>query len=126
MATDAVFAYGTLMTGESRHRLLLAATVRSVRRASVGGILLDFGDYPGLILSEDAESRVYGELIELEALHGVIDAIDEEEGHNFRRELVKATLDGDRTQLAWAWVLAGEGFEAPLLRSGDWRKRNAG
>lgn len=118
-----VFAYGTLMTGESRHWLFQPGRVKSVRRASVSGRLLDLGEYPGLVLSPGGESRVCGELIDLEALDAVIDAIDGEEGPDFRRETVQVTLNNGATHLAWAWIFASDSCDAPVIPSGDWRNR---
>lgn len=113
------------MTGESRHRLLAPARVKSVRKASILGELLDLGEYPGLILSSGGASRVRGEFIEVEALESVIEALDEEEGPEFRREVVNAALDEGGNHFAWAWLLAAGHPSTRVITSGDWRNRNS-
>jgi gamma-glutamylcyclotransferase (GGCT)/AIG2-like uncharacterized protein YtfP len=118
-----IFAYGTLMKGQSRHRLLEPAEIKSILPASLSGELLDFGEYPGLRLTSRGNSRVRGELIELGALDKVMEQIDEEEGPEFRREIVNATADSGETHFAWVYVLASEKSDAPPIPSGDWREK---
>ena len=118
-----VFAYGTLMKGQSRHHLLEPAEIKSVLPASLAGELLDFGEYPALRLMSSGNSRVRGELIELGALDKVLEQIDEEEGPQFRREIVNATADSGETQFAWVYVIASEKSDAPPIRSGSWREK---
>jgi gamma-glutamylcyclotransferase (GGCT)/AIG2-like uncharacterized protein YtfP len=122
-----MFVYGTLMTGEPRHHLLEAGGIRSITPASISGELLDMGEYPALRLSSHTNRRVYGELIEFEALDKVIDRVDEEEGPAFRREFVNVTLDNGTSHFALTYVLASDAglTHARHIESGRWRGRAA-
>ena len=52
LATDRVFAYGTLMAGFSRQPLLGPAVLEGPGR--IRGSLYDFGEYPGVVLDDAA------------------------------------------------------------------------
>lgn len=121
-----VFAYGTLMKGQIRHGLLEPGGIKSIVPASIAGELIDLGEYPALRLSAYAKSRVFGELIEFEALDKIIERIDNEEGPQFRREIVNVSLEGGQSQFAWTYVLASDTGKFPLIESGDWRAKAAG
>ena len=120
---NALFAYGTLMTGESRHALLQRARIAAIRPASISGELVDMGDHPGLRLSSYSHHRVHGELIELEELDTVLPEIDAEEGPEFKREIVNVTLDDGGSHFAWIYVLAGPTEHLKVIDSGNWRSR---
>jgi gamma-glutamylcyclotransferase (GGCT)/AIG2-like uncharacterized protein YtfP len=120
-----VFVYGTLMTGQSRHALLAAGKIKSIVPASISGELIDLGEYPALRLSAHAKSRVAGELIEFAALDEVIEQIDNEEGPQYRREIVNVTLNDGQSRFAWAYVLASDAGHCPVIESGNWRSKTA-
>lgn len=118
-----LFAYGTLMTGECRFPLLESGSVESVESGYVFGTLFNLGSYPGLFLAENPESvPVLGELIEFKQLDEILCRLDDEEGSEYRRELIWATrADGSR-QPAWCYVLATQPDSAcPVIASGNWR-----
>ena len=121
--SNALFAYGTLMSGESRHPMLERARIVAVRPASIAGELIDMGDHPGLRLSTYEHHRVQGELIEFEELDAILADVDAEEGPEFRRELVNVTVEGGGNHFAWVYVLAGNSSDAEVIQSGDWRKK---
>ncbi|MFO1091706.1 MAG: gamma-glutamylcyclotransferase family protein [Planctomycetaceae bacterium] len=56
-----LFVYGTLMTGESRHRYLAAATLIGAARTTPEYRLFDAGDYPALVADPVGQS-IAGEL----------------------------------------------------------------
>ncbi len=118
-----LFVYGTLMTGEIRHRLLAPARIRSIVTASVAGELLNLGGYPGLQRSSNGHGRVRGELIEFQELDEILSALDAEEGPEYRREILTVTPDNGPPCRAYAYLLTGEGLEFPAIHSGDWRVR---
>lgn len=120
---NSLFAYGTLMTDESRHAKLAGARIVSVRPASISGELLDMGEHPGLRLSSYSHHRVQGELIEFETLDTILPDIDTEEGPGFRREIVNVTLEDGGNHFAWVYVLAGDTANLTVIPSGDWRQR---
>lgn len=116
-----LFAYGTLMTGECRCRLLEAAQVRSIRRASVRGSLRDCGDYPALV---EGDGQVFGELLDCEALEPVLDALDEEEGPEFPRSEATVFDDTGAEHTAWIYRFSGDACGLPVITGGDWRLRH--
>jgi gamma-glutamylcyclotransferase (GGCT)/AIG2-like uncharacterized protein YtfP len=121
-ARDAVsawlFAYGTLMRGECRHRFL-AGTTAFVGEAWAEACLLSLGSYPGMV---EGPGRVRGELYRL-LRPEVLDVLDREEGYNFERRLTSVTgPDGSPTR-AWAYWYRGPRSRARVLPTGDWRSR---
>lgn len=77
-----VFVYGTLRAGEINDLAQAAATrglpaARLVGAASVPGVLVDFGDWPGLIPVADGR-RVRGDVYQVQpALLALMDEIEE-------------------------------------------------
>ena len=123
---NAVFAYGTLMKGESHHTLLEQGGVLSIQAASIAGQLIDLGEYPALHLSPWITSRVFGELIEIDKLDTILDRLDEYEGPEFRREIVHVTLEDGHSRGAWTYVLASDKGELKVIPSGRWKASAAG
>jgi gamma-glutamylcyclotransferase (GGCT)/AIG2-like uncharacterized protein YtfP len=121
--TDLLFVYGTLLTGESRHHMLAAGRVVSILAATVAGLLLDFNEYPELVRPTQESARVLGELVKFESLDSILDALDAEEGPDFRRELIEAALADGSICLAWVYVFTGKQRSARALSSGSWRDR---
>lgn len=105
-----LFVYGTLKRGESHHSLV-ERCVRSIRRASVPGRLLDVGDFPALI---DGEGRAYGELFEFDALDvpRILELVDRLEGFLpgdevtslFERRVVQVTTEDGSVHAAYAYL----------------------
>ncbi|CAB3879523.1 gamma-glutamylcyclotransferase family protein [Achromobacter animicus] len=97
-----VFVYGTLRAGEIND-LARAAAARGlpaashVGAASVPGMLVDFGDWPGLIPVQDGR-RVRGDVFQVEpALIALMDEIEEYQPGKpccFVRRTVTASLEG--------------------------------
>jgi len=97
-----VFVYGTLRAGEIND-LARAAAARGlpaashVGAASVPGMLVDFGDWPGLIPVQDGR-RVRGDVFQVEpALIALMDEIEEYQPGKpccFVRRTVSASLEG--------------------------------
>ena len=81
--------------------------------ASIGGIKVDLGDYPGLLPSGDPDDRVVGELYRIHdgACEKLFDGLDRYEGcseddpepHEFFRHRQDVTLLADNS-LYEAWV----------------------
>lgn len=94
---------------------VLERTARFVGEATVRGALYDLGAYPGLVVVEGDDKRVTGEVYALdpEGVQATLEALDSYEGcaiedpepHEYRREIVPATL-GDGSELAaWTYLL---------------------
>jgi gamma-glutamylcyclotransferase (GGCT)/AIG2-like uncharacterized protein YtfP len=126
---DRLFAYGTLMTGFSRRRLLGAALLEGPGR--IRGSLYHFGDYPGVVL--DDAGWVAGELYRVPDLPARLPALDEAEWCDptdearslYVRRTVPVHAAGGRIRDAWVYAYnerfgpaAGRGAR---VESGDWR-----
>lgn len=111
-----IFVYGTLRkdSGHDMYRVLARSSI-FVGDATVNGDLYNLDTYPGLVLSSDAHSIVYGEVYELkpELAARVLAILDDYEGcgasdpipHEYRRKLVRVRfLSGEATE-AWAYLL---------------------
>jgi gamma-glutamylcyclotransferase (GGCT)/AIG2-like uncharacterized protein YtfP len=119
-----LFVYGTLMQEECRHTLLTPAGILSITAASAPGVLFHLGEYPGMASCDDACRRVVGELIEFRDLDRILDRLDSEEGSEYERRLIRATMADGSTQLAWSYILAQSPGASPVIESGDWRAYN--
>src|SRR5262245_55703141 len=73
-----LFVYGTLMRGEPAHRLLLGRTT-FVEEGHTDGLLLDLGQFPGVI---EGNGRVAGEVFRLDRPE-LLETLDDYEGYNF-------------------------------------------
>jgi gamma-glutamylcyclotransferase (GGCT)/AIG2-like uncharacterized protein YtfP len=108
---------------------LLAKHARYVGEATVSGRLFDLGEYPGMIPSDD-RSKVVGELYEIDPAkwHDVVSRLDKYEGcssddeepHEYRRELVSARSASGVVVPAWAYVLNGWPDTDQEIKSGDY------
>jgi gamma-glutamylcyclotransferase (GGCT)/AIG2-like uncharacterized protein YtfP len=116
-----LFAYGTLMRGYSRHRLLSSRSVL-LGEAAVRGRLLDLGRspdrYPGLITGA---GRVRGEVYRLEDPE-LLPVLDREEGYNFERRRAIVTLANGRRARAWIYRYRGPQNRAVPIPDGDYRR----
>ncbi|GAB1257585.1 gamma-glutamylcyclotransferase [Aurantivibrio plasticivorans] len=114
MNPEYLFVYGTLRTveGHPMHNYL-RSFCDLVGDATVRGIKIDLGEYPGLIPSGNPEEIVDGELYRIhEGDSGkLFDALDRYEGcseddpepHEYFRHRLDVTLSADK-QVYEAWV----------------------
>lgn len=99
-AVDSVFVYGSLRLGHSA-RGLVEPFVREWEPATVRGDLYDFpGGYPAVVLEPQA-GLVMGELLRLADVQACLEALDDYEGADYRREVVRVDHVGGPT---WAWI----------------------
>ena len=121
------FFYGTLMTGfDRRRRLGMDANLAFRGRGWIRAALFDLGLYPAAVPDED--SRVWGEVFELNDSPAVLQALDEIEGyshHNpdtslYIRRLVQVHLDDDSVAQAWVYFYNAPLGHAPRISSGDY------
>jgi gamma-glutamylcyclotransferase (GGCT)/AIG2-like uncharacterized protein YtfP len=105
-----LFVYGTLKRRTPSRRHALLDDARYVTSASMGGVLYDLGEYPGVVRGPSSRGRVFGELYEIPDTDAprVLRALDEYEGDEFTRERVYVTAKGGRRRLAWTYVLRKE------------------
>jgi len=123
---SAIFAYGTLMSGERSHDMLATRVRRSHGSAHVvGASLIHIDWYPGLVLSDGGS--VHGEVYELDDVAATLEQFDSYEDFSgyegadslYRRSLVSAiTTSG--SILAWTYIYLGDVAAFPLIPSGRW------
>jgi gamma-glutamylcyclotransferase (GGCT)/AIG2-like uncharacterized protein YtfP len=138
--SDRVFVYGTLRN-DPNHEMyrVLARDSRYVGTGTIHGELYDLGAYPGVLLAENGQKVVTGEVYELEAKNVTQTwrKLDEYEGcgisdpepREYERRLVRVELEEGTETEAWAYVLRTMPNEGALIPSGDyleWRRRNKG
>lgn len=115
-----LFVYGTLLTtsGHPMHNFV-RGYCDFVGSASIGGIKIDLGEYPGLIPSGDPNNRVAGELyrIHADADKKLFEGLDRYEGcseddpepHEYFRHRQEVILDSDKNVYeAWVYLYNGQ------------------
>jgi gamma-glutamylcyclotransferase (GGCT)/AIG2-like uncharacterized protein YtfP len=117
MRTTDVFVYGTLLAGESNHRLLDRAEFVGEAETEVGFTMLDLGSFPGVVRA--GEGRVVGEVYQVD--ERTLAKLDQLEGHPYfyRRERIR--LDDGR--VVDGYILR-DGFRGrKIIAGGSWRDR---
>jgi len=131
----AIFVYGTLM-GHShslmgraeRERLHQAA--QSLGPATVPGLLVDLGAYPGLIAPRLAGDVVHGEVLSLADPATVFRWLDDYEGirstvvvpaaGEYERVVRDARLDDGTVLAVWLYLFVAPSDGLPLVHGGRW------
>jgi len=106
------------MRGQAAHRLLVGQAT-FVDDASVAGILLDLGDFPGAV---PGRGRIRGEVWQIDAAE-VLRTLDEYEGYNFERCTKTATLASGRRARVLLYRYRGPHIltHIAVVPGGDWR-----
>lgn len=113
---ERLFVYGTLMRRHPRSMFhLLGDRARFLGDARTRGRLVDLGDYPGLVPSDDANAWVAGEVYEVRPSSGIWDRLDRYEGcaagtpepHEFERVVRRVVLDSGEAVEAWVYLHVG-------------------
>ncbi len=140
--TDLLFVYGTLMSVASGplgqgERLRLRGEGRSLGKGGVAGLMVDLGNYPGLVeprsWSPAAVARstvVHGELLELTDPEQTFSWLDRYEGIvpgggracEYRRDVIDAVLASAplRRREANAYIFQGGMGRARIVAGGRW------
>ncbi len=88
-----LFVYGTLRRRyKNIYAQLLHANARFLGKARMLGRLHQFASYAGAVLSDEPDGWVSGELFQLQD-PSVLQTLDEYEGSEFERVLVKVSLE---------------------------------
>jgi gamma-glutamylcyclotransferase (GGCT)/AIG2-like uncharacterized protein YtfP len=128
--TGRLFAYGTLMRGESRFFHVEPECLASVLLAQAPGVLHDLGEFPGMVMTEQPGACVRGELLRHCQPGRWLSTIDRMEGfrshdspdNRHRRVLLDVSTDEGVTCRAWCYVHAGPLPAGTRIPSGDWRE----
>jgi len=127
MISDRLFVYGTLMRGfDHPMAKLLSKSADFIGEARCQGRLYRVKHYPGLVLSEDLDDIVFGEVYRLRARDALLREFDMYEacGEGFAepteyvRRMLKVTLDDGSSRDAWTYVYNWPVTKLPRIASG--------
>jgi gamma-glutamylcyclotransferase (GGCT)/AIG2-like uncharacterized protein YtfP len=113
MASDLLFVYGTLMRGfDNPMAQLLSRSADFLGAARCRGRLYRVTHYPGLVLSDDSDDVVFGELFRLRQPAELLREFDMYEacGEGFAepteylRQILSVTGDDGAVSEAWTYV----------------------
>ena len=110
--------YGTLMTGESNHRLLENAV--SIQECTITGTLYDTGcGYPAF--APEGDQAIKAELVEINIADWA--NVDRLEGypHLYDRKIIEAVLPDGSTREAWVYIMNRLPRNAKIIINGDWK-----
>jgi gamma-glutamylcyclotransferase (GGCT)/AIG2-like uncharacterized protein YtfP len=109
-----VFVYGTLLRGESNHRLLAGAELLGAHRTAPCFALYDLGTYPGL--TRGGRTAVLGEVYRVSTAD--LCRLDRLEDYPwlYTRESIPSPWGP-----VWVYCYRGRIRNRPLIPSGDWR-----
>ncbi|MEK7406251.1 MAG: gamma-glutamylcyclotransferase family protein, partial [Acidobacteriota bacterium] len=124
-----LFVYGTLRRGVDNHfARILSDHATLIGPATMQGRLYAVDSFPGMILSQDPEERVKGEVYRLRNPSDTLPVLDGYEGcgphysppYEFDRVLSVATLEDGRAMECWVYVYRGRPAEEKRIPSGDY------
>src|ERR1700723_2067423 len=127
MTSDRLFVYGTLMRGfEHPMAMLLSRAADFVGEARCQGRLYRGKHYPGLVLSDDADDVVFGEIYRLRQPNELLREFDMYEacGEGFAepteyvRQMLSVTSDGGAVSEAWTYIYNWPVTHLPRIASG--------
>jgi len=132
MISDRLFVYGTLMRGfDHPMAKLLSRSADFIGEARCRGRLYLVKHYPGLVLSDDPEDSVFGEVYRLRARDELLREFDMYEacGDGFpppteyiRQMLSVTLLDGSASE-AWSYIYNWPVTRLPRIESGRFLKQ---
>jgi gamma-glutamylcyclotransferase (GGCT)/AIG2-like uncharacterized protein YtfP len=127
MTSDRLFVYGTLMRGfDHPMAMLLSRAAEFIGEARCQGRLYRVKHYPGLVLSDDADDVVFGEVYRLRQPKELLREFDMYEacGEGFAepteyiRQLLPVTSDGGAVSEAWTYIYNWPVAHLPRIASG--------
>lgn len=128
MISDRLFVYGTLMRGfDHPMAQLLSRSADFLGNARGRGRLYLVKHYPGLVLSDDPDDVVHGELFRLRARDELLREFDMYEacGEGFAppteyvRQMFAVTLDDGSASEAWTYLYNWPVTALPRIASGS-------
>jgi len=128
---DCVFFYGTLLPRHTPPAMRsVVPWLRLLGEGSVRGALYDFGEYPGAVLADSSEQRVYGAVFELPEGPRILDDLDRYEGYDaaspssclFVRRRHPVALSADGVIECWVYEYNGNPANARIIESGRYGK----
>jgi gamma-glutamylcyclotransferase (GGCT)/AIG2-like uncharacterized protein YtfP len=113
MISDRLFVYGTLMRGfDHPMAKLLSRSADFIGEATCRGRLYLIKHYPGLVLSDEPDDIVFGELYRLRARDELLGEFDMYEAcgagfpepTEYLRQMLNVTLEDGSADEAWTYV----------------------
>jgi gamma-glutamylcyclotransferase (GGCT)/AIG2-like uncharacterized protein YtfP len=131
MVSDRLFVYGTLMRGfDHPMAKLLSRSAEFCGDARCRGRLYLVKHYPGLVLSDDADDVVFGELYCLHTPEASFATLDEYEGcgpgvasPQYIRQVLPVTRDDGTVSEAWTYVYNRPVAKLTRIASGRFLKK---
>jgi len=132
MTSDLLFVYGTLMCGfDHPMARLLSRNADFVGEARCGGRLHLIKHYPGLVLSDDPDEAVFGELYRLSRPDELLREFDMYEacGEGFVapteyvRQMLPVTLQDGAAVEAWTYLYNWPVADLPRIESGRFMEK---
>ena len=127
MISDRLFVYGTLMRGfDHPMAKLLSRSADFLGEAQCRGRLYLIKHYPGLVLSEEPDDIVFGELYRLRARDELLGEFDMYEAcgagfpepTEYVRQMLNITLDDGSADEAWTYIYNWPVTGLPRIASG--------
>ena len=132
MKSASLFVYGTLMRGfDHPMAKLLSRSADFIGEARCRGRLYLVKHYPGLVLSDDPEDSVFGEVYRLRARDELLREFDMYEacGDGFPppteyiRQMLSVTLQDGSASEAWSYIYNWPVTRLPRIASGKFLQR---
>jgi gamma-glutamylcyclotransferase (GGCT)/AIG2-like uncharacterized protein YtfP len=132
MNSDRLFVYGTLMRGfDHPMAQLLSRSADFIGEARCRGRLYLVKHYPGLVLSNDPDDVVFGELYRLRQPAECLREFDMYEacGEGFAepteylRQMLPVSRDGQTPEQAWSYIYNWPVAHLPRIASGRFMER---
>lgn len=118
MNAAGLFVYGTLKEGGSNFHRVQPVVTESRKGCWVMGDLYNLGPYPALVTPGAA--RIYGELLQSNALDEMLRITDALEGDEYKRVPVQVYDDAGGEYPAWTYCYAHDTAAFRRIDSGVW------
>lgn len=127
--TTYLFVYGTLLE-DSKNEMseFLSKHSEFVGRGFFCGKLYDVEEFPGAVLSDTLQDKVYGKIYEISEAEKVFSILDDYEGIEsletekglFKRVVVEAFLEAGHTVKTWVYLYNKSVLNLRLISSGNY------
>lgn len=128
MKKDYLFVYGTLMQGQHPMHKLLREHSEFIGYGWITAQLYQIRNYPGVIVSDQPEDKVFGELYLLtdKAVLSQLDDYEEcsaafPEPHEYRREQISVHISTAVSYPAWVYLYNHPVTASQRIRSGRFK-----
>ena len=129
-SSDLLFVYGTLMrTNNGAMHPLLISQAEFVGTGSIPGKLYQIQDYPGAVLTDGTQHRVFGEVYRLLATEStllILDAYEEctpdfPKPHEYTRIQLPVAMTATQSLTAWVYLYNLPTEQLKQISSGNYR-----